>query len=170
MIQIGSLLPEIQLYEYIDYPKEGCSLGPQAFDISSELAGKSVVIFAVPGAFTPTCSDSHVPGFLSRVADFKAIGINEIWCLSVNDAFVMNAWGKSLGVAGRLRMVADGLGAFTNAIGLTFDLSSKGLGVRSRRYSMLAVDRKVTIFNLEAGGQLEKSGADTLLEQVRGLF
>lgn len=169
MIQVGDRLPAATLKEYIEVEGNGCSLGPNAFDVQEASAGKTVAILAVPGAFTPTCSAQHLPGYVQQAEAFKAAGVDEIWCVSVNDAFVMGAWGREQKTAGKVRMMADGSGEFTRALGLTLDLQAAGLGERSRRYSMLVKDGVVKILNLEDGGKFEVSGAEALLAQTRGL-
>jgi len=126
-------------------------------------------IFALPGAFTPTCSAQHVPGFKAAFDEFKAAGVDEIWCLSVNDAYVMGAWARDQGTAGKIRMIADGSATFTQAAGLVFDLQAHGFGLRSQRYSMLVVDGVVKTLNVEAPGQFEVSDAATLLAQAKAL-
>jgi peroxiredoxin len=166
MIQVGDTLPGGTLFEYIDEPTEGCSLGPNPVDIAAALKGKTVALFGLPGAFTPACSAQHAPGYIGQADAFKAAGVDEIWCVSVNDAFVMGAWGRELGAKGKVRMLADGSGTFAKVMGLTLDLTAKGLGVRSARYSLLAKDGKVLVLNLEDGGAYKVSGADTLLPQV----
>jgi peroxiredoxin len=118
MIKVGDRLPAGTVKEYIEVEGNGCSLGPNAFDVQKEMAGKTVAIFAVPGAFTPTCSAQHVPGFVAHASDFKAAGVSEIWCLSVNDPFVLGAWGRDQKAAGAVRMMADGSGDYTRALGL----------------------------------------------------
>jgi peroxiredoxin len=168
MIKVGDKLPGGTLFEFIEVEGEGCSLGPNAFDIDKSTAGKTIAIFGLPGAFTPTCSASHVPGYVAAYEDFKAAGVDEIWCISVNDAFVMGAWGRDQQVAGKVRMMADGSADFAKATGLVLDLTAKGLGVRSGRYSMLVKDGVVTQFNDEKGGGYEVSDAQTLLKQARG--
>ena len=168
MIKVGDKLPGGTLFEYIEVEGEGCSLGPNAFDIAKSTAGKTVVIFGLPGAFTPTCSAQHAPGYIAQVAAFKAAGVDEIWCVSVNDAFVMGAWGRELHAAGKIRMMADGSADFAKATGLTLDLSAKGLGLRSGRYSLVVKDGTVTHLNDEAGGGYAVSDADTLLKQLQG--
>lgn len=167
MIKVGDKLPGGTLFEYIEVEGEGCSLGPNAFDIAQATAGKTVAIFGLPGAFTPTCSARHAPGYIDRVAEFRAAGVDEIWCVAVNDAFVMGAWGRELKSAGKVRMMADGSAAFAKATGLTLDLSEKGLGLRSGRYSMLVKDGVVTQLNDEMGGGFAVSDAETLLQQIR---
>lgn len=125
--------------------------------------GKKVVLFAVPGAFTPTCSLKHLPGFIEKADELKAKGVDTIACVSVNDAFVMDAWGKSVGADGKVLMLADGSALFTKAIDAELDLTDKGLGVRSRRYAMLADDGVVKILNLEEGGAFTVSSAEEIL-------
>jgi peroxiredoxin len=165
-IKVGDQLPEARLSEYMDVATEGCSLGPNKVMVHEQTKGKKIVIFAVPGAFTPTCSEQHAPGYINAAEQFKAKGIDEIWCLSVNDPFVMGAWGRQLNAAGKVRFIADGSGVFTKALGLEFDLTKGGLGVRSQRYSMLVEDGIVKTLNLEDSGHLEVSNAEKMLEQV----
>jgi peroxiredoxin len=167
MLKIGDKLPAGALNEFIEVESEGCSLGPNSFDIAAATAGKTIAVFALPGAFTPTCSAQHVPGYVQSSDAFKAAGVDEIWCISVNDAFVMGAWGRDQHVAGKVRMMADGSAAFTQSTGLVLDLTAKGMGVRSQRYSMLVVDGVVTTLNIEAGGKFEVSDAATLLAQAQ---
>jgi peroxiredoxin len=128
--------------------------------------GKKVVIFAVPGAFTPTCSSKHLPGFVEKADEFKAKGVDTIACVSVNDAFVMEAWGKSVGADGKILMLADGSALFTRAIGAELDLTDKGLGVRSRRYAMLVDDGIVKVLNLEEGGAFTVSSAEDIMSSL----
>ncbi len=169
MLKIGDKLPAGTLQEFIEVEGEGCSLGPNAFDIEKTTSGKTIAVFALPGAFTPTCSAQHVPGYVQQAAEFKAAGVDEIWCVSVNDAFVMGAWGREQKTAGAVRMLADGSAEFAKATGLTFDLTSRGMGVRSQRYSMLVVDGVVKTLNVEAPGKFEVSDAATLLKQASAL-
>ena len=166
MIKIGDTLPATTLMEYVEVEGNGCSIGPNPVKVAEASAGKTIAVFAVPGAFTPTCSAQHLPGFLEKAAEFKAAGVDEIWCLAVNDAFVMGAWGREQNTAGKIRMLADGDAAFAQATGLTLDLNGKGLGLRSNRYSMLVKDGKVVQLNNEAPGKFEVSNAATLLAQV----
>ena len=133
MIKIGDTLPATTLMEYVEVEGNGCSIGPNPVKVAEASAGKTIAVFAVPGAFTPTCSAQHLPGFLEKAAEFKAAGVDEIWCLAVNDAFVMGAWGREQNTAGKIRMLADGDAAFAQATGLTLDLNGKGLGLRSNR-------------------------------------
>jgi peroxiredoxin len=167
MIKVGDRLPAGTLYEYVEVEGNGCSIGPNAFDIEKAAAGKKIALFALPGAFTPTCSAKHVPGFVERAEEFKAAGVDEIWCLSVNDAFVMGAWGRDQNTAGKVRMMADGSGDFARATGLTLDLTARGMGVRSNRYSMLVEDGVVKALNVEGPGKFEVSDALTLLRQCK---
>ena len=167
MIKVGDTLPATVLMEFSEIEGEGCSIGPNPVDVAKAAAGKTIALFALPGAFTPTCSAKHVPGYVENEAAFKAAGVDEIWCLSVNDAFVMGAWARELGVNGKVRMLADGDATFTKATGLTLDLTGKGLGLRSNRYSMLVKDGKVVTLNVEGPGKFEVSDADTILAQAK---
>ena len=167
MIKVGEALPAATLMEFVEVEGNGCSLGPNPVDVQKATAGKTIALFAVPGAFTPTCSAQHVPGYVAQAEAFKAAGVDEIWCLAVNDAFVMGAWAREQHTAGKVRMLADGDATFTKATGLTLDLTGKGLGLRSNRYSMLVKDGKVVQLNNEAPGKFEVSDAATLLAQVR---
>ena len=166
MIKIGDTLPATTLMEYVEVEGNGCSIGPNPVKVAEATDGKTIAVFAVPGAFTPTCSAQHVPGFLAKADQFKAAGVDEIWCVAVNDAFVMGAWGREQNTAGKIRMLADGDAAFAQATGLTLDLNGKGLGLRSNRYSMLVKDGKVVQLNNEAPGKFDISDAATLLAQV----
>jgi peroxiredoxin len=168
MLKVGDTLPAGQLQEFIEVEGGGCSLGPNSFDIHQATAGKTVAIFALPGAFTPTCSAKHVPGYVEHAEAFKAAGVDEIWCVSVNDAFVMGAWGREQKTAGKLRMMADGSASFAQATGLTLDLTARGMGLRSNRYSMLVKNGVVQSLNVEGPGKFEVSDAATLLAQARG--
>ena len=167
MIKVGDTLPAVTLMEYVEVEGNGCSLGPNPVDTVQASAGKTIALFAVPGAFTPTCSAKHVPGYVEKFADLKAAGVDEIWCVSVNDAFVMGAWARDQKTGDKVRMLGDGDAAFAKATGLTLDLNGKGMGLRSNRYSMLVRDGKVVTLNVEAPGQFAVSDADTLLAQAR---
>lgn len=167
MLKVGDKLPAGTLQEYIEVEGNGCSLGPNSFDVQQAAAGKTIAIFALPGAFTPTCSAQHVPGFVQQADALKAAGVDEIWCVSVNDAFVMGAWGRDQKTAGKVRMMADGSAAWTQATGLVLDLTTKGMGVRSQRYSMLVKDGVVQTLNVEAPGKFEVSNAETMLAQAK---
>ncbi|KGH27224.1 peroxiredoxin [Comamonas testosteroni] len=167
MIKVGDALPAVTLMEYVEVEGNGCSLGPNPVKLPEALAGKTIAVFAVPGAFTPTCSEKHLPGYVAQAEELKAAGVDEIWCLSVNDAFVMGAWGRDQKVAGKVRMIADGDAAFAKATGLTLDLNGKGLGLRANRFSMLVKDGKVATLNVEAPGKFEVSDAGTMLAQAK---
>ncbi len=167
MIQVGDKLPAATLQEFIEVEGDGCSIGPNAFETGKATAGKTIALFALPGAYTPTCSAKHVPGYVARAAELRAAGVDEIWCVSVNDAFVMGAWGREQQAGGKVRMMADGSAAFAQATGLTLDLTSRGMGLRSNRYSMLVVDGVVKTLNVEGAGKFEVSDADTMLAQAQ---
>jgi glutaredoxin/glutathione-dependent peroxiredoxin len=167
MIQVGDKLPTVTLMEFNEVEGNGCSLGPNPVDVAQASAGKTIALFALPGAFTPTCSAQHVPGYIAQHDVLKAAGVDEIWCVSVNDAFVMGAWGRELQAAGKVRMLADGDAVFTKATGLTLDLTGKGLGLRSNRYSMLVKDGVVATLNVEGPGKFEVSDATTMLAQAK---
>jgi peroxiredoxin len=167
MLKVGDKLPAGALQEFIEVEGNGCSLGPNSFDIQKATAGKKIAVFALPGAYTPTCSAQHVPGYVKQAEELKAAGVDEVWCVSVNDAFVMGAWGRDQKTTGKVRMMADGSAAFTKAVGLELDLTSRGMGVRSQRYSMLVVDGVVKSLNIEGPGKFEVSDAGTLLKQAQ---
>lgn len=167
MIQVGDKIPAVTLMEYNEVECNGCSLGPNPVDTHQASAGKTIALFALPGAFTPTCSAKHVPGYLEQYDALKASGVDEIWCLSVNDAFVMGAWARDQKTGTKVRMLGDGDAAFAKAVGLTLDLTGKGLGLRSNRYSMLVKDGVVQTLNVEGPGKFEVSDAQTLLAQAR---
>ena len=167
MIKVGDTLPATTLMEFCEVEGNGCSLGPNAVDVVKAAAGKTIALFAVPGAFTPTCSAKHVPGYIDNFAELKAAGVDEIWCVSVNDAFVMGAWAREQKTDGKVRMLADGSAAFAQATGLTLDLTGRGLGLRSNRYSMLVKDGKVAFLNVEEAGKFEVSDAAKLLAQAK---
>ncbi|MEJ8859029.1 peroxiredoxin [Variovorax robiniae] len=168
MIKVGDTLPATTLMEYSEVEGEGCSIGPNAVDVAKASAGKTIALFALPGAFTPTCSAKHVPGYVQHFDDLKAAGVDEIWCVSVNDAFVMGAWARDQKTGSKVRMLADGSADFAKATGLTLDLTGRGMGLRSNRYSMLVKDGKVASLNVEAPGKFEVSNAETLLSQAKG--
>ena len=168
MIKVGDTLPAVTLHEYVEVEGNGCSIGPNPVDVAKASAGKTIALFALPGAFTPTCSAKHVPPFVTHADDFKKAGVDEIWCLSVNDAFVMGAWAREQKTGTKVRMLGDGSADFAKATGLVLDLTARGMGLRSNRYSMLVKNGKVTSLNVEAPGKFEVSNAETLLAQARG--
>jgi len=165
-IKVGDKLPEGTLYEFIEVEGNGCTVGPNAFKVQDLAKGKKIAIFGLPGAFTPTCSAKHVPSYLANYAELKAKGVDDVLCMSVNDAFVMGAWAKDQKASGKVRMMADGSGAYTKALGLELDLVARGLGVRCQRFSALIEDGVVKKLNIEAPGKYEVSGAETMLQQL----
>ena len=167
MIKVGETLPDVRLFEFIEEPSEGCAVGPNGFSARERTQGRRVVIFGLPGAFTPTCSARHVPGYVEAAADLSAAGIDEIWCVSVNDAFVMSAWGRDLQASGKVKMIADGSARFTQALGLDQDLSERGMGIRSQRYAMVVDDGVVKTLSVEAPGKFEVSDARSILATLR---
>jgi peroxiredoxin len=170
MLKVGDKLPAGKLQEFVEVEGNGCSIGPNTFELDKLTAGKRIAVFGLPGAFTPTCSAKHVPGYVENAAALKAAGVDEIWCVSVNDAFVMGAWGREQKTGGKVRMMADGSADFSKATGLTLDLTTRGMGLRSNRYSMLIVDGLVKSLNVEAPGKFEVSDAATLLNQAKSLL
>ena len=165
-IKTGDHLPEGKLAEFIETETEGCSLGPNTFNVSDLVKGKTIAIFGLPGAYTPTCSAQHVPGYVQHAKELAAKGVDEIWCISVNDAFVMGAWGRELKATGVVRMMADGNADFSKAIGLSADFSAYGMGTRSQRYSMLVKDGVVSQLHVEAPGKFEVSNAEAMLAHL----
>ena len=168
MIKVGDPLPDVTLQEYSEVEGNGCSIGPNAVKVKEAAAGKTVALFALPGAFTPTCSAKHVPGYVEKFDDLKKAGVDEIWCVSVNDAFVMGAWARDQKTGAKVRMLADGSADFAKAAGLTLDLNGKGMGTRIQRSSMLVKDGVVKSLNVEAPGKFEVSDAATMLAQAKG--
>ncbi len=167
MLQIGASVPAVTLYEYNTVAGDACPIGPAAVDVASAAKGKSIALFALPGAYTPTCSAKHLPGYVALATEFKASGVDEIWCLSVNDAFVMHSWGQEQGATGVVRMMADGSAAFAQAAGLVLDLTAKGMGLRSQRYAAWVVDGVVKLLRIENPGQFDVSSAESLLSAIR---
>jgi peroxiredoxin len=165
-IKVGDKLPAGTLSEYIEIEGNGCTVGPNTFKVEDLTRGKKVVIFGLPGAFTPTCSAKHVPSYLTNYDKLKGKGVDDILCVSVNDAFVMGAWARDQKAGGKVRMMGDGSADYTKALGLVFDLTGKGMGIRSQRFSMLVDDGVVKTLNVEAPGKYEVSGAETMLTQL----
>ena len=166
-IKVGDKLPDGTLTEMIETATAGCTVGPNAFQVADLVKGKRIVVFGLPGAFTPTCSAKHVPGYTANYDKLKAKKVDEIWCISVNDPFVMGAWAKEQKSAGKVRMMADGSAAYTKTLGLEFDLIARGMGVRSQRYSMVVDDGVVKALNVEQPGKFEVSDAATMLAQAK---
>jgi glutaredoxin/glutathione-dependent peroxiredoxin len=158
-IKVGDKVPSATL-KYLS------SEGPKEITTDELFRGKRVALFAVPGAFTPTCSQRHLPGYVDRAADIKGRGVDTIACLSVNDAFVMGAWGKDQNVGDKVMMLADGSGDFTRAVGLELDLTKGGLGTRSQRYSMMVEDGVIKALNIEKPGQFDVSSAEVMLKAL----
>ena len=165
-IQVGQRVPDGTLSEFIEQETPGCVLGPNTFEVSKLVAGKRIALFGLPGAFTPTCSAKHVPSYLRYAAELKARGVDEIWCVSVNDAFVMGAWGREEKTGGTIRMLGDGSARVHSALGLDQDLTPRGMGIRSQRYSMLLDDGVVKSLHVEAPGKFEVSDAETMLKDL----
>lgn len=166
MIKAGERLPELKLQEFVETESEGCSIGPNAFAVDEHSKSKKIVIFALPGAYTPTCSAQHVPGYVQQHQALKAKGVDEVWCVSVNDAFVMGAWGREQKVGNKVRMLADGNAEFTKRLGLEMDLAQYGMGLRSQRYAMLVENGIVKSIWVEAPGKFEVSSAEAVLKQL----
>jgi peroxiredoxin len=165
-IKVGDKLPAGAMSEFIEVEGNGCSVGPNTFQMQDLAKGKKIVIFGLPGAFTPTCSAKHVPSYVAQHAALKAKGVDTIACVSVNDAFVMGAWARDQKVGDKVRMLGDGSADFTRALGLELDLTAKGMGVRCQRFSMLVDDGVVKVLNIEGPGKYEVSDADTMLKQL----
>lgn len=158
-IQVGDTLPEGR-FTVMNAD------GPGSDSIDDLFGGKKVVLFSVPGAFTPTCSKDHLPGFIGQADALKAKGVDAIACMAVNDVFVMDAWGKQSGAEGKVAMLADGSGAYAKALGLELDLSDRGLGVRSMRFALVIDDKRVTQAFIEEGGAFEVSSAENVLASL----
>jgi peroxiredoxin len=165
-IAIGQALPNVTLYEFIEEETPGCAVGPNAFQVSDMVKGKKIIVFGLPGAYTPTCSAKHVPGYVAQAAALKAKGIDEVWCVSVNDAFVMGSWGRELQTRGKVRMLGDGNAEFSKAVDLTLDLTARGMGVRSNRYAMLVDNGIVKALHVEEPGKFEVSSAEAMLAKL----
>ena len=166
MIKIGDTLPAGILTEFIETETAGCTIGPNVFKVEDLIKGKKIAIFGLPGAFTPTCSAKHVPGYVANYDKLKAKGVDEIWCIAVNDAFVMDAWGRDQKAIGKVRMMADGSADYTKKLGVELDLTARGMGLRMNRFSMLVDNGVVKQLNIEGPGKFEVSDADTMLKQV----
>lgn len=158
-IKVGDKIPEVTLTRMGDN-------GPEPVSSKDLFAGKKVVLFSVPGAFTPTCSAKHLPGFVEKAGEIRAKGVDDIICIAVNDVFVMNAWGKDQGAKDKVTMVADGNGEFSRALGLTMDASKFGMGERGQRFSLIAEDGVVKELNVESPGEFKVSSADHCLTQL----
>jgi len=166
-IKVGDRLPEGTLYESTEFDSAtSCPMKPQPLSVGDLVKGKKIVIFGVPGAFTPTCSAQHLPGYIANFDELKTKGVDEIWCLAVNDAFVMASWGRERKAGGKVRMMADGSAEYAKKLGLDLDLTAKGMGVRSQRFAMVVDDGVVTHLAVEMPGKFEVSSAEAILAQL----
>jgi peroxiredoxin len=165
-IKEGDRLPEGTIQEFIEVEGNGCSVGPNTFKVEDQVKGKKIAIFGLPGAFTPTCSAKHVPGYVQNFDKLKAKGVDEIWCFAVNDPFVMGAWSRDQKAGGKIRFMADGSAEYTKKLGLGLDLTARGMGMRSQRFSMIVDDGVVKKLNVEAPGKFEVSNAETMIGQL----
>ena len=165
-IKVGDRLPEGNIQEFIEVEGNGCSVGPNTFKVQDLVKGKKIVIFGLPGAFTPTCSAKHVPSYLQNMDALRKKGVDEVWCFAVNDPFVMGAWSRDQKAGGKIRFMADGSAEYAKKLGLELDLNARGLGMRCQRFSMIVDDGVVKSLNIEAAGKYEVSGAEKMLEQL----
>ncbi len=164
-IQIGDSIPDATLYESTQFG-DFCPLSPEKVSVAAATKGKRVVIFGLPGAYTPTCSAKHVPGYVANADALRAKGIDEIWCISVNDGFVMAAWGREEKGLGKVRFLGDGSAELAKKLGLELDLTGAGMGMRMQRFSLFVDDGIVKQVNVEGPGKFEVSNAETMLGQV----
>jgi peroxiredoxin len=163
MINIGDRIPDATLFESTEFG-EACPLSPKKVSVAESTAGKRIVIFGLPGAYTPTCSAKHVPGYVANLDALRGKKVDEVWCISVNDGYVMAAWGKDQNAIGKVRMLGDGAAEFTRKLGLEVEIP--GMGVRTKRFSMLVDDGVVKQLNVEQPGKFEVSDATTMLQQL----
>jgi peroxiredoxin len=164
-IKIGDQFPDATLYESTEFG-EACPISPSKVSVAEALKNKRVVVFGLPGAFTPTCSTKHVPGYVEMLPALKAKGVDEVWCISVNDGYTMAAWGREEKAIGKVRMLGDGSGELAKKLGLELDLSGAGMGMRMKRFSAFVDNGVVKQFNLEAPSKFEVSDAATMLKQL----
>ncbi|MFI5300860.1 MAG: peroxiredoxin [Polyangiales bacterium] len=165
MIKIGDRVPDVNLYESTEFG-EACPVSPTPVSVATASKGKKIVVFGLPGAYTPTCSAKHVPGYVQHLDALKALKVDEVWCVSLNDGYVMAAWGREEKAIGKVRFLGDGNGELTAKLGLEVDLTKAGLGKRMQRFSMLIEDGVVKQLNVEAPGKFEVSNAETMLKQL----
>jgi peroxiredoxin len=165
MIKPGDRIPDATLFESTEFG-DACPLSPKPVRVADATPGKRIVIFGLPGAYTPTCSAQHVPGYVAHLDQLKAKGVDEVWCVSVNDGFVMAAWGRDEKAIGKVRMLGDGSADFAKKLGLELDLTMAGMGMRMKRFSMLLEDGVVKQLNVEQGNKFEVSDAATMLGQL----
>ena len=164
-IKIGDRLPDATLTESTEFG-EACPVSPKNVSVAEATKGKRVVIFGLPGAYTPTCSAQHVPGYVKNLDALKGKGVDEVWCIAVNDGFVMAAWGRDQKAIGKVRFLGDGSAAFAKKLGLELDLTGAGMGMRMQRFSLLVEDGTVKQVNVEAPQKFEVSDASTMLKQL----
>jgi peroxiredoxin len=166
-IKVGDKLPDGKLMECTEFDSNTqCAMPPKEVNIADAVKGKKIALFAVPGAFTPTCSAKHVPSYTQNAEQLKRKGVDEIWCIAANDAFVMAHWGREQKALGKMRFLADGSAEWTKKLGLELDLSPRGMGMRTNRFSMLVDNGVVKQLNVEGPGKFEVSDAGTLLKQM----
>jgi peroxiredoxin len=166
-IKVGDRLPDGKLMESTEFDTNTrCAMPPKEVNVGQAVRGKKVAIFGLPGAYTPTCSAKHVPGYAQNIGELKAKGVSEVWCVATNDAFVMAHWGRDQGALGKIRFLADGSAEWTKKLGLELDLNARGMGTRMNRFSMLVDDGVVKSLNVEAPGKFEVSDAGTMLKQL----
>jgi peroxiredoxin len=165
MIKIGDRLPDATLFESVEFG-EACPVSPSPVVVADATKGKKIVVFGLPGAYTPTCSAKHVPGYVQHLDALKSKKVDEVWCVSWNDGYVMAAWGREEKAIGKIRFLGDGNGELTTKLGLEVDLTKAGLGKRMRRFSMLVEDGVVKQLNVEESGKFEVSNAETMLKQL----
>jgi peroxiredoxin len=166
-IKVGDRVPDGKLLESTEFDSATqCALPPKPVEVAHAVQGKRIVVFGLPGAYTPTCSAKHVPGYVEKFDRLKGRKVNEIWCVAVNDAFVMAHWGRDQKALGKIRFLGDGSALWTKALGLDIDRTAAGMGIRMQRFSMLLDDGVVKQLNVEAPGKFEVSDADTLLKQL----
>lgn len=165
-VKVEDHIPDGTLTEFIETESAGCSVGPNDFKVADLVKGKKILMFALPGAFTPTCSAKHVPGYIEHIDAIKAKGVDEVWCVAVNDAFVMGAWGREQHAQGKVRMLGDGSATWTKAMGLELDLTARNMGVRSQRYAAIIDDGVIKALAVEEPGAFEVSSAEAMLKHL----
>ncbi len=166
-IKAGDKLPDGKLMESLEFDSATqCAMPPKEVTVSDAVKGKKIAIFGLPGAYTPTCSAKHVPSYLQNLDALKGKGVNEVWCVAVNDAFVMAHWGKDQKAIGKIRFLADGSAAWAKSMGLELDLNARGMGMRMNRFSMLVDNGTIKQLNVEGPGKFEVSDAETMLSQL----
>jgi len=166
-IKVGERLPDGKLMESTEFDSgTQCAMAPKEVNVADAAKGKKIAIFGLPGAYTPTCSAKHVPSYLQNMDQLRKRGVNEVWCVATNDAFVMAHWARDQKALGKIRFLADGSGQWTKALGLGLDLNARGMGLRMQRFSMLVDDGKIKTVNIEGPGKFEVSDGATMLQQA----